>query len=49
MMAFFLTMPINKMMPITAIKPKSVSETHKAINAPMAADGKVDKMVMGWM
>ena len=49
MMAFFLTMPISNTMPITAIIPRSMPASIKANSAPTPADGKVDKMVMGWM
>ena len=47
MMAFFLTIPINKIMPMTAMRLMSMRANHKASNAPSVADGKVDKIVIG--
>ena len=49
MMAFFLTMPINRMMPIIAITEKGVANSSSASVAPIPADGSVDRMVRGWM
>ena len=49
MIAFFLTMPISRMMPIAAMMVNSVSNTFKAISAPTLADGSVERIVMGWM
>ena len=47
MMAFFCTMPIRRMMPMSATIPSSVPVTNKARIAPMPADGNVERMVMG--
>ncbi|MOA68909.1 hypothetical protein D3C78_1967790 [compost metagenome] len=49
MMAFFLTMPISRMMPITAIMPRSLPVSSSASSAPTPADGSVERMVIGWM
>ena len=48
-MAFFLTMPISRMMPMTAIMESSVPVSFRARRAPMPAEGMVERMVMGWM
>jgi hypothetical protein len=42
MIPFFLTMPINRMMPINAINDSSVLKTCKASSAPRPADGNVE-------
>ena len=49
MMAFFLTMPISKMMPISAMMLNSLCVTISASSAPTPADGSVDRIVIGWM
>ena len=49
MIAFFFTMPISRMMPISPTTDRSSPQTHNASSAPMPADGRVDRMVMGWM
>ena len=49
MMAFFLTMPISRMMPMTPITSSSVCDQSNASRAPMPADGSVDRIVIGWM
>ena len=49
MMAFFITMPISRMMPMMAMTPRSVRVSISASNAPMPADGSVDRIVIGWM
>ena len=46
-MAFFLTMPISKMMPIKAINDSSVRHSSKASKAPTPADGNVEMIVSG--
>ena len=48
-MAFFLTIPISKMMPIMPIIPKSPPDIIKANKAPTPAEGRVDRMVSGWI
>ena len=47
MMAFFLTMPISRMTPISAMTVKGVPVTSSASSAPMPAVGSVDRMVIG--
>jgi len=49
MMAFFCTMPISRMMPISAITLKSTRVINRASSAPTPAEGSVEMMVMGWM
>ena len=45
--AFFLTMPISKMIPISAITLRSVWVISKARTAPTPADGNVERIVIG--
>ncbi|CFP36134.1 Uncharacterised protein [Bordetella pertussis] len=47
MMAFFLTMPISRNTPISAIRVNSWPSSIRASSAPMPADGSVDRMVSG--
>ena len=49
MIAFFLTMPISRMMPISAMTLKSVRQISSASSAPTPADGSVERIVIGWM
>ena len=49
MMAFFLTMPISRMTPISAMMLNSVLNSISASTAPTPADGRVERMVIGWM
>ncbi|MNT87824.1 hypothetical protein D3C72_2282910 [compost metagenome] len=49
MMAFFLTMPISRMMPMMAMMPMSCPETSSASSAPTPAEGRVERMVTGWI
>jgi hypothetical protein len=49
MMAFFLTMPISSTMPMMATTLRSSPAIISASNAPMPADGRVDRIVTGWM
>ena len=49
MMAFFFTMPISRMMPISAMTLKSLWKSISASSAPTPAEGSVERMVMGWM
>ena len=49
MMAFFLTMPISRMMPISAMTLRSVLVSISASSAPTPAEGSVERIVMGWM
>ena len=41
-------MPIRRMMPITAMMLKSIPEMIKVNKAPTPADGRVERIVMGW-
>ena len=47
MMPFFLTMPINRMMPTKAITVSGVFVTCSASSAPRPADGNVEMIVIG--
>jgi len=47
MMAFFFTMPISRMMPISAMKLSSTRQISSASSAPTPADGSVDRIVIG--
>ncbi len=47
MIAFFFTMPMSKMIPISAMTLKSVPVINNARSAPTPAEGSVDKMVIG--
>ena len=47
MIAFFLTMPIRRMMPMMPITPRSLPVTISARSAPTPADGSVDRIVSG--
>ena len=49
MIAFFWTMPISMMIPISAMTENSVLNSISAASAPTPADGSVDSMVSGWM
>jgi hypothetical protein len=47
--AFFFTMPMSRMIPMMAMKFKSVLQSCSASRAPTPADGSVDRMVSGCM
>ena len=49
MIAFFFTMPIKRMMPMIAMMVRSCPAIISASNAPMPAEGSVERMVSGWM
>ena len=49
MMPFFLTMPISRMMPMMPITDRSKPPHISASSAPTPADGRVERMVSGWM
>jgi hypothetical protein len=49
MIAFFLTMPISRMMPMIAMIARSLPEISSASSAPTPRDGSVDRIVIGWM
>ncbi|KAG1251780.1 hypothetical protein G6F68_012107 [Rhizopus microsporus] len=44
MIAFFLTMPISRMMPMTAIRSNGRPVSSSASSAPTVADGRVERM-----
>ena len=48
MIAFFLTIPIKRMRPISAMMLNSVPVTISASTAPTPAEGRVDRIVSGW-
>ena len=47
MMAFFFTMPISRMMPISEITFNSLWVASSASSAPTPADGSVERIVIG--
>ena len=47
--AFFFTMPMSRMMPMSAITDSSVWVRSSASSAPTPADGSVERIVTGWM
>ena len=49
MIAFFFTMPISRITPISAINENSVLNSISASSAPTPAEGRVDKIVTGWI
>ena len=49
MMAFFLTMPISRITPMSAMMLNSVWNSIRASTAPTPAEGRVEIMVIGWM
>ena len=49
MMAFFFTMPISRMMPMIETMLRSLPEMISASSAPTPADGRVERIVTGWM
>ena len=49
MIAFFFTMPISRMMPMSAMTLKSVPAEHQREQRADAAEGSVDRIVIGWM
>ena len=46
--AFFLTMPISRKTPISAMIENSIRNISSASTAPTPADGNVDSTVIGW-
>ena len=48
MMAFFFTMPMSRMTPMSAMMLNSVLKSISASSAPTPAEGSVERMVMGW-
>ena len=49
MMAFFLTIPTSSRMPKKAMRLNSVPVAINASRAPTPAEGRVDRMVKGWL
>ena len=47
MIAFFLTMPIRRMIPMIPMTPRSLPVSMRASSAPMPAEGSVDRIVSG--
>ena len=45
--AFFFTMPINRITPIKAIMVSGIFNTNKKRRAPIPAEGMVDRIVIG--
>jgi len=48
MIAFFLTIPMSRINPMSAIRLNSVRKSSSAKTAPNPADGMVDRIVRGW-
>ena len=49
MIAFFLTMPISRIIPIMPMMSRLLLNRTIAISAPTPADGSVEMMVSGWI
>ena len=49
MMAFFLTMPMRRMMPMMEMTLRSIWKSMRASMAPTEAEGSVEMMVRGWI
>ncbi len=49
MMAFFLTMPMSRMMPIMPMIERSWPNSMSASSAPTPAEGRVEMIVSGWI
>ena len=47
MIAFFFTIPISSTMPTSPTSDRSVPQIISASSAPMPAEGRVDRMVIG--
>ena len=47
-MAFFLTMPMSRMMPMMEMTLRSMLKSMSASMAPTLAEGSVEMMVSGW-
>ena len=47
--AFFLTMPMSRMIPMRAMTERSFWVMSSASSAPTPADGSVERIVIGWM
>ncbi len=49
MIAFFLTMPMSRMMPMMAITLRSYLKSISMSSAPTPAEGSDERIVTGWM
>ena len=49
MIPFFLTIPMSRMMPTIAITLRSKPNAISSNSAPIPADGRVERIVMGWI
>ena len=49
MIAFFFTMPMRRITPMKAMMLSSFPNASSASSAPTPADGRVDRMVIGWI
>ena len=49
MMAFFLTMPISISTPMIAITDRSVRNSISVPSAPIAAEGRPERITSGWV
>ena len=49
MIAFFFTMPTSNRMPMIAMTERSMPKAQSATSAPRPAEGRPDRMVIGWM
>ena len=49
MIAFFFTMPISRITPMAAITSNWMPNAIRPSNAPTPAEGRVDRMVIGWI
>ena len=49
MIAFFLTIPIRRMIPIKDMTLSSPPTIMSATRAPTPAEGRVDRIVIGWI
>ena len=47
--AFFLTMPISRKTPISAMIENSIRNISSASTAPTPAEGSVESTVIGWI
>ncbi len=49
MMAFFLTMPMSRMIPRNEYRFRSWPKSSNVRRAPIAAAGRPERIVMGWI
>ena len=48
MIAFFLTIPMRRMIPMSAMTSRSIPQSIRAMMAPTPAEGSVERIVIGW-